>query len=205
MEAWRSNNKKTDQNNPNNSKTAVTSARVESNSSGVSESVLVGESSILSAKSVAENLAKKMEEEQREVVRKIQKQKEDAERRLLQANQELQQLRLVKEHNGEPLTLSPRISGATPRQKELDENKFTYSKAPLEMNVSFNDSDNDEPSSKRSWDEREWKTRNQDNSETARPSTVKISLVESVIGSPDEFLPTEDSTMCVIECDSDDE
>jgi hypothetical protein len=192
VEAWRSSNKvKSDIS----SEKKLSSAQI-NNKSNPSESVLIGDSAILSAKSVAENLAKRMEEEQREVVKKIQKQKEDAERRLLHANQELQQLRLAKETNADPIVGSVRN---TPRMKEADDRTFTYTKGPLEMNVSFNDSDNDEPVIREGWISNDTK---EERVETSKESSVKISLVESVIGV--ETVSIEDGTMCIVEYDSDD-
>lgn len=141
---------------------------------------------------MAESLAKKMEEEQNEVVKKIQKQKLDAERRLLQANQELQQLRLVKEHTFDPTVLTSNV--------DEDDFKFTYSKGPLEMQVSFNDSDNDEPAL-RITDSKDISSKGDGRPQL--PSTVKISLVESLIGTPVHVLEDDDGAVCVVEYDSD--
>ncbi len=182
VEAWRtsSSNKESVSSIPSTIQTSTT------------ESVYAGESSLVSAKTVAESLAKKMEEEQNEVVKKIQKQKLDAERRLLQANQELQQLRLVKEHTFDPTVLTSNV--------DEDDFKFTYSKGPLEMQVSFNDSDNDEPAL-RITDSKDISSKGDGRPQL--PSTVKISLVESLIGTPVHVLEDDDGAVCVVEYDSD--
>ncbi len=201
MEAWRSSNKK----------------QVVSEKSSVSESVGDSSSVTQSAQALADLLAKKMEQEQQEVVQKIQRQKEEAAKRLAQANQELQHLRMVKVNSMEAESKSPKAATKSPRLERKEElQPYTYSKGPLEMNVSFDDSDNESFSPvkgrNKSWtspmltvhedSKRDYK-HDSYQTEVERPSTVKISLVESIIGDPNEFEPLETDACVVVEYDSD--
>lgn len=186
----------------------------------MSESVSVGDSSTAttqSAQALADMLAKKMEQEQQEVVMKIQRQKEEAAKRLAQANQELEKLRMVKVNSmdyNKPLGSSSKSPNTKADSKD-DNTPFVYSKAPIETDVAFDDSDNESPvkgGGRKNWTspkKAEYKEGFQSkydykmNDEPERPSTVKIALVESIMGDPNEFGPMETDACVVVEYDSD--
>jgi hypothetical protein len=154
---------------------------------------------VVSAKTVAQSLAQRMEEEQREFEIRMLKQKEVARLRLEQANQELQLLRTAK--------ATPR-SAESPLFMSKAEEKSTFSKSPTGMTVAMDDSDpeSDLPNATnsplfRSRTEVSCKDEYFDEAHDP-PSTVRMTMVESIIGDGD-IINSDNPAMCIVEYDSD--